>query len=328
MIGMGEMNIPLPNKDHVSYEEYELLAKQQVANRLAKHYGVGPEEFGLEDVDKYLDVSRQGVSATTSVGGYIGYAFNNLLSSTQRVANIMTFGIPKNIIDDTHRNQVIDKHRGLQPWSETNGFWNTVARTIYGTAEAGTGAAKYAGPSAGFAKLKLTGYTPKVAQAIRSALTFGSVGATERITDPHMREQQSLKTWLVGSSLDTILGSVFPMMGRLGGETLLAKNNYVALAQFLGQTTAISTAMTATQYADEMYKWHEENPNKTFKDAMIATYDNVIDGEQLFQTFITMGMLHGHSAYPRFLKSGNKNAELYKELMEHTQDMWKKALWD
>ena len=33
MIGMGEMNIPLPNKDHVSYEEYELLAKQQVANR-------------------------------------------------------------------------------------------------------------------------------------------------------------------------------------------------------------------------------------------------------------------------------------------------------
>jgi|7_EtaG_2_1085326.scaffolds.fasta_scaffold00268_2 hypothetical protein len=316
------VNIPLQPPD-VAGKQYELSSADDykqyyyatAIKALSEYYELPEVYFDQEDVDAYA------AAKSLSVGQATVAAINSTLSS-------VSVGITENLWDPTPNQDVIAKHKQMLPYSKEGQGWPKIQRSLFAVGHTGAEVSAYLGPTKALGLLKLKNVPVGYAAMMRSAAVFGSVGGGRRVFDPDEREHMTLSKWLVGTTLDTALGSAFPFMGRLGGEVLKTPNTYRAFANYMAQSTALTGGMTAVGFADGLAAYMMENPNQTFTEAFKTVGEGVVDPEMLFQSFMTMSILHGLGAGPRFFKGGKLKAEELAKLEKVVGLMWEDAPFD
>ena len=296
-------------------DDYKQFYYASGIDALSKHYDLPEVYFSQDDVDAYAEAHSLNLGQATVA------AINSSLSS-------ITLGITENLWDPTANQDVVAKHKQVLPYSKEGQGWPKIQRSLFAVGHTGAEVAAYLGPTKAFGLLKLKKVPVGYAAIMRSAMVFGSVGGGRRVFDPDEREHLTLEKWMVGTALDTALGAAFPFMGRLGGEVLKTPNTYRAVANYMVQTGVLTGGMTAVGFADGLHSYMDENPNKTFAEAFKAVGNDVIDGEKLFQSFMTMAVLHGLGAGPRFMKGGKLKAEELNKLHNAIGMMWDTAPFD
>ena len=314
--------IDLPPPD-VAGKQFELKSSDDYKNfyyrtaikTLSKYYDLPEAYFSESDIDAYTSAHSMGLA-------------KSYLAATNMLASSLTLGLTENLWDPSPNVDVAQKHKGLLPYSKEKGGWPSIQRSMFAVGETGIDVAKYIGPTKAFGLLKLKNIPAGYATMMRSAMVFGSVGGGHRLFDPDEREHITLDKWLVGTTLDTALGATFPFMGRFGGEVLKTPNTYRAFANYMAQTGVLTGGMTAVGFADGLYEYMRSNPSKTFSEAFKEVGNSVVDGEKLFQSFMTMAILHGTGSGSRFLRGGKAKAEEMAKLEKTIGIMWEDAPFD
>ena len=245
--------------------------------------------------------------------GLVEQAIKNTL---YRGADIFLFGGGKRLFEAPALTQLLDLHIAKTGFFKDNPTMQ-IARVLMGMGEASGTALSFMAPSSAFKAIGLTG-------KLASAATFSTVGGLRRVLDPDIQKGMTWDKWVVGTSLDAVLGAVFPWLGKLGGSVLEQPSTVKAFGQFLLQSGAISTAMDAASFTETFYGALRDNPDKKALDVFNEVATQFISHpEQLVKNFATMAFLHSTSVGFRFLKGGKLFAEQQATFIKQMGDMAK-----
>ena len=221
----------------------------------------------------------------------------------------ITLGAIKNVVDKPLLAWALDEQRHAVPWSKDTAF-NKSWRLVQGGLDAYGSVVPYM-------------YFPHTT-VLGSMAVFGGVSGAGQILDPDQREGLTLDEWAVHTGFSSLLGSVFPMLSRLGGEVIAQPNNLKALGQYLLQVKAITAATSAEAMAGDMYNYAKENPQLPMMDVFIQVGSKHVNNpEQIIKHLATMAFLHGQGAGKRISKTGRANAGQMQKMVQGAKVFYK-----
>ena len=154
------------------------------------------------------------------------------------------------------------------------------------------------GTTVGLTKLGLN--TPGLANTI----SFMSAGAFSRATDTNNTEKMTAAKWFSYTAADGIMGYAFRPLQNIGGPLLATEGGYIKVfSKLLAQSGVLTAGMTGTQFGAKVVNSINDNPNQTFKEAVIdAAGNDEFKLENLLYNMTFMTVMNALSNHKRFYK--------------------------